>query len=93
VHLLNAPAMTSESCDMDPKLLISFIEERPVETFKDRNLTLEAWREICKTVHPDFESFDERKKKKDKLFFFVINFSCHKLSMLSTNICGYLRLL
>jgi hypothetical protein len=61
--------MTSENCDVDAELLISFIEERPVrwdrtlETYRDKNFTLEAWREICKIVHPDFESLDERKRK------------------------------
>jgi hypothetical protein len=63
------PAMTPENCDVDAELQISFIEERPVlwdrtsETYKDKNLTLEAWREICKTVHLDIESLDERKRK------------------------------
>jgi hypothetical protein len=31
---------------------------------QDKNLTLEAWREIGKIVHPDFESLDKEKEKK-----------------------------
>jgi hypothetical protein len=61
--------MTPENYDVDAELLISFNEERPVlwdrtlEVYKDKNLTLEAWREICNIAHPDFESLDERKRK------------------------------
>jgi hypothetical protein len=66
VYLSNVPAI---NCNVDAELLISFIEERPVlwdktfETYKDKNLTLEAWREICRIVHPNFESLNERKRK------------------------------
>jgi hypothetical protein len=59
--------------------------DRTLETCKDKNLTLEAWREICKINHPDFESLDERKIKEiGKLFFVTIKFTCHKISVLST---------
>jgi hypothetical protein len=70
VNLSNVPAMTSEICDVDAESLVSFIEERPalwertLEIYKDKNLSLEAWREICKIVHPDFESLDERKRNR-----------------------------
>lgn len=75
----------------------NFIEERPVlwdrpvEAQKDKNVALEAWRQMCKTVHPNVESLDEREDVGKRSF--VINFSCHKISMLLTCICGFLRLL
>jgi hypothetical protein len=70
---------------VDSELLISFIEERPIlwdrtyETYKEKDITLEAWREICTIVNPDYESLDEREGKTGRPFF-VINFTFHKNS-------------
>jgi hypothetical protein len=57
--------MAYENCDVDAELLISFIErpilwDRASETHKEKVVTQEAWRKICKIVHPVFELLEER---------------------------------
>jgi hypothetical protein len=64
-HTLTVPTMASVTCDVNSKFLVSIIEARPVlgdrtlETYKDKNFTLKALREICRTVHPDIKSMDK----------------------------------
>lgn len=54
--------------DIDVELLISMVEQRSVlwdrtlDIYKDKNLTLSAWKEICATVKEDFESLNEYEK-------------------------------
>jgi hypothetical protein len=52
--------------EVDVEFLISLVEERPVlwdktsEEYKDKNLTLAAWTEICAKLKEGFESLDEK---------------------------------
>jgi len=49
-------------------LLISLVEARPVlwdktdDTYKDRNKTKKAWREVCICLQEDFEALGDVKK-------------------------------
>jgi len=59
----------SESVNLE--LLITMIEERPViwdktlDIYKDRNLTRNAWKEICLAFVEDFD--DKSEKYKDDI--------------------------
>ncbi|XP_045478973.1 uncharacterized protein LOC123683977 [Harmonia axyridis] len=56
--------------DVDACALISLVENKPVlwdKTLDDYKLTnrrLEAWREICLILNPEFEKLDEKERKK-----------------------------
>ncbi|KAK9881339.1 hypothetical protein WA026_015466 [Henosepilachna vigintioctopunctata] len=53
---------------IDNDFLISLVEARPVlwdktlNTFKDRNLTRDAWREVCCALKNDFEVMEDKEK-------------------------------
>lgn len=53
---------------IDVDVLISLVEARPVlwdktlDTFKDRNLTRDAWREVCCGLKNDFEVMKDNEK-------------------------------
>lgn len=53
---------------IDNDVLISLVEKRPVlwdktsEIFKDRNLTRDAWREVCCALKNDFEDMETKEK-------------------------------
>lgn len=55
-----------ESIDND--ILISLVEARPVlwdkslDLFKDRNLTRDAWREVCCALNQEFEVMEDKEK-------------------------------
>lgn len=57
-----------ESADIDMDNLISLVEERPViwdktrETYKDRNETRNAWKEIFSELRPDFDELEATEK-------------------------------
>jgi hypothetical protein len=54
--------------EFDIDLLISLVEARPVlwdktdDTYKDRNETKKAWREVCICLQEDFEALGDVKK-------------------------------
>ncbi|XP_074038602.1 uncharacterized protein [Leptinotarsa decemlineata] len=54
--------------NIDVEFLISLVESRPVlwdktlESYKDRNVTKNAWREILLEVKPDFEELEDKEK-------------------------------
>ncbi|XP_054275338.1 uncharacterized protein LOC128996970 [Macrosteles quadrilineatus] len=53
---------------IDNELLIHLVQERPVlwdktiDTFKDRNATRSAWREVCLQFRNDFDELEDNKK-------------------------------
>ncbi|KAG8303900.1 hypothetical protein J6590_107220 [Homalodisca vitripennis] len=53
---------------IDNDVLISLVQARPVlwdktlASFKDRNLTRDAWREVCCALKDDFEAMEEKEK-------------------------------
>ncbi|RZF42809.1 hypothetical protein LSTR_LSTR017646 [Laodelphax striatellus] len=57
-----------ETGDVDNDILISLVEARPVlwdkflETFKDRNLTRDARREICCALKNGFDDLENNEK-------------------------------
>lgn len=65
--------------DLDNDILISLVEARPVlwdktlDIFKDRNLTRDAWREVCCALKHDFEDLEQ----KDKNAFGKYILVCH----------------
>lgn len=56
---------------------IALMEEKPVlwdrhsENYKNRNLTMVAWKEICAAVRDDYESMDETNKNELSKFSLV----------------------
>ncbi|PNF25409.1 hypothetical protein B7P43_G09165 [Cryptotermes secundus] len=54
--------------NIDCELLITHIEERPVlwdkssEGYKDRRLTLQAWKDICSHLKEDFETLGDKER-------------------------------
>ena len=54
--------------EFDINLLISLVEARPVlwdktdETYKHRNETKKAWREVCICLQEDFETLGDAQK-------------------------------
>lgn len=67
----------NKNIDMD--LLISLVRERPVvwdktlEEFKYKNITNEAWKDICVKLYSDFDSLND--KDKDifgKIYLFIV---------------------
>jgi hypothetical protein len=63
--------------NIDAEVLISLIEARsvlwdkPLDAFKDRIATRNAWREVCLELKPDFEELEDRAK----MHLVSINFS------------------
>ncbi|XP_014261981.1 uncharacterized protein LOC106674054 [Cimex lectularius] len=57
-----------EVLEIDNDILISLVEARPVlwdktlNSFKDRNLTQDAWREVCCALRNDFEDMEDKEK-------------------------------
>lgn len=55
--------------DIEVDMLITLVQERLVlwdkslEEYKYKNLTLNAWEEICGILNKDFENLDETDKK------------------------------
>lgn len=53
---------------IDNDILISLVEARPVlwdkslDTFKDRNATREAWKQVCCELKNDFEEMESKEK-------------------------------
>ena len=56
-------------CNGRLDVLISLVEAKPVlwdktlDTFKYRNLTRDAWREVCCALKNDFEVMEDKEKK------------------------------
>lgn len=54
--------------DIDNDVLISLVEARPVlwdktlDSFKDRNQTRDAWREVCCALKNNFEDMEDKEK-------------------------------
>lgn len=54
---------------IEPELLISLIENRPIiwdrtlETYKDKNMRAAAWREVCNILKEDFERMEEKERQ------------------------------
>lgn len=54
--------------DIDCEILISLVENRRVlwdktlDSFKDRILTRNAWREVCEALKADFEELEDKEK-------------------------------
>ncbi|XP_072375826.1 uncharacterized protein [Diabrotica undecimpunctata] len=55
--------------ELDTSALISLIENKTVlwdktsEGYKDKNLRLAAWREICTILNPEFEQLEEKERQ------------------------------
>ncbi|GBP66362.1 hypothetical protein EVAR_88472_1 [Eumeta japonica] len=55
--------------NIDPELLITLIESRPViwdkrlENYKDTNLRNAAWREVCIVLREDFQEIEEKERQ------------------------------
>ena len=53
---------------IDNDILISLVEARAVlwdktlDTFKDRNATRNAWRQVCCSLQEDFEEMESKEK-------------------------------
>ena len=56
--------------EFDTDLLISLVEARPVlwdktdDSYKERNETKKAWREVCVCLQGDFKTLGDAKKKR-----------------------------
>lgn len=54
--------------DFDVEFLITLVQERPVlwdkslDSYKDRNATKNAWREILIELNPEFDALDDKEK-------------------------------
>ena len=54
--------------EIDIDLLISLVEMKPVlwdktlEDYKSRNLTTNAWRDVCCGLYKEFENLNEKEK-------------------------------
>lgn len=54
--------------DIDCEILISLVENRRVlwdktlDSFKDRILTRNVWREVCEALKADFEELEDKEK-------------------------------
>lgn len=76
---MNPVARSKMAENIDVEFLISLVESRPVlwdktlESYKDRNVTKNAWREILLEVKPDFEELEDKEKNTfGKLHFYFI---------------------
>ncbi|KOB75387.1 Uncharacterized protein OBRU01_07634 [Operophtera brumata] len=55
--------------DIQAETLITLVQERPVlwdkteDVYKDKNLKLAAWREVCLILKPNFDELDEKERK------------------------------
>ena len=58
----------SAEFNIDCELLITLVEERPVlwdkssEEYKDRRLTLQAWKDVCSQLKEDFETLGDKER-------------------------------
>ncbi|XP_072384176.1 uncharacterized protein [Diabrotica undecimpunctata] len=54
--------------EIDQELLITLVQNKPVlwdkttDEYKDKRLTFEAWRDICKNINPTFEELPDTEK-------------------------------
>jgi len=54
--------------EFDVEFLITLVQERPVlwdkflDSYKDRNATKNAWREILIQLNPEFDALDDKEK-------------------------------
>lgn len=54
--------------EIDSELLITLVQQRPVlwdktiDEYKDRNKTLEGWKEICRILKDDFDEISEKEQ-------------------------------
>ncbi|CAG5007173.1 unnamed protein product [Parnassius apollo] len=55
--------------NIQAETLITLVQERPVlwdmteDVYKDKNLKLAAWREVCLILKPNFDKLDEKERK------------------------------
>ncbi|GBO98988.1 hypothetical protein EVAR_70677_1 [Eumeta japonica] len=55
--------------DIQAETLITLVQERPVlwdkteEVYKDKNLKLAAWREVCLILKPNFDELEVKERK------------------------------
>lgn len=69
---------------INTELLINLVEGRPViwdktlECYKDKNLKLSAWREICVVFKAEFEEMPEKKRQEFGKYFslFTLTYYC-----------------
>lgn len=67
------------SVEIDVDVLISLVEARPtlwdktIASYKNRNETKEAWKEVCIGLNSSFEELDDNEKNKfGELFYYII---------------------
>lgn len=59
---------TGDSGNIDMDVLISMVENRPalwdktLESYKNKQTTFAAWKEICMALKDDFESLSDKEK-------------------------------
>lgn len=64
--------------DIDIEMLISLVENRPVlwdktsESYKIKQLNFTAWMDICKMIHPSFDTLSYKEKNEFGKFTLII---------------------
>lgn len=63
--------------NIDPELLITLIEIRPIlwdktlENYKDNNMRTAAWREVCIALKEDFQELEEKERQSYGKFLYL----------------------
>lgn len=64
--------------NIDIEMLISLVENRPVlwdktsESYKIKQLNFTAWMDICKMIHPSFDTLSYKEKNEFGKFTLII---------------------
>lgn len=80
--------------EIDNEVLITLVEQRPVlwdktiDDYKNRNKTLEGWKQICRILKDDFDEKSEKEQNDigKHYFIYCINICCPILLFIFLNV-------